>query len=317
MSLIFFSFLLLVFIVWTCIAYLILIKQFNNRIVNKRLKLIQNEVENEYHPLISKLERNARKIFSRLIVFSKPNERWENSEIRMRFMRAGYQTELAALIFFSCKTVCTFIFPILCLCYFLIFSPSSTVSIILLVLVLSSGIGYYAPDVWLTYKYKARQRQILDSFPNALDLMRVCVSAGLGLDSAIERVGRELKIESSALAEEFHMLSLELRTGATRENALRNLAERTGVEDIKSLVSMLIQTEHFGTSVAEALRVHAEGLRSQRNLRAQEAAAKIPVKLTIPMILCIFPSLLVVILGPAMITLSRSILPIANSYLGK
>lgn len=317
MSLFFVLFLLLVFIVCTCIAYVVMTKHFNDRIISKRLKSIQREVENEFHPLLSRVERDARRILAKLIIFSKPNERWETSDIRIRFMRAGYQTELSALVFFACKTSFTFIFPILSLIYFLLFSSSTSLLIILLISILSSALGYYAPDIWLTYKYKGRQRQILDSFPNALDLMRVCVSAGLGLDSAIERVGRELKIESSALAEEFHMLSLELRTGATRENALRNLADRTGVEDIKSLVSMLIQTEHFGTSVAEALRVHAEGLRSQRNLRAQEAAAKIPVKLTIPMIICIFPALLVVILGPAIITLTRSILPLANSYLGK
>ena len=164
------------------------------------------------------------------------------------------------------------------------------------------------------YRTKARQRQIFDSFPNALDLMRVCISAGLGLDAAIDRVGKELRIESKALAEEFHTLNLELRTGATHENALKNLATRTGVEDIRALVGMLIQTEHFGTSVAEALRVHADGLRSKRTLRAQEAAAKIPVKLTIPMILCIFPALMVVVLGPAILSISSIMFPAMSGY---
>jgi tight adherence protein C len=165
------------------------------------------------------------------------------------------------------------------------------------------------------YRTKQRQRQIFDSFPNALDLMRVCISAGLGLDAAIDRVGKELKIESKALAEEFHTLNLELRTGATHENALKNLATRTGVEDIRALVGMLIQTEHFGTSVAEALRVHADGLRSKRTLRAQETAAKIPVKLTIPMILCIFPALMVVVLGPAILSISGTMFPAMTGYI--
>jgi tight adherence protein C len=178
-----------------------------------------------------------------------------------------------------------------------------------------AAIGYYSPDLWLMYRTKQRQRQIFDSFPNALDLMRVCISAGLGLDAAIDRVGKELKIESKALAEEFHTLNLELRTGATHENALKNLATRTGVEDIRALVGMLIQTEKFGTSVAEALRVHADGLRGKRTLRAQETAAKIPVKLTIPMILCIFPALMVVVLGPAILSISGTMFPAMTGYI--
>ena len=148
---------------------------------------------------------------------------------------------------------------------------------------------------------------MFESFPDALDLIRVCVSAGLGLDAAIARVGAELVATSHSLADEFRQLSLELRAGASRSIALQNLAVRTGIDDINALVAMLIQSERFGTSVSDSLRVHAEALRDKRMIRAQEAAAKIPVKLTIPMALCILPALFVVVLGPAVLGIFHSL----------
>jgi tight adherence protein C len=139
--------------------------------------------------------------------------------------------------------------------------------------------------------------------------MRVCVEAGLGLDAAIERVGREMALESSALAEEFHLVTLELRAGASRADALRNLAVRVGLEDIDAMVSMLVQADRFGTSIAESLRVHSDALRTKRRLLAEEKAAKLPVTLLFPLIFCIFPALLTVLLGPAVITVVRVLLP--------
>jgi len=159
----------------------------------------------------------------------------------------------------------------------------------------------------LNARIRQRQRELFESFPDALDLIRVCVSAGLGLDAAIARVGQELKIKSQALAEEFRLLSLELRAGASRAQALRNLSKRTGVDDINALVAMLIQAERFGTNVSDSLRVHADALRTKRQLRAQEQAAKIPVKLTIPMALCILPALFIVAVGPAAINILRTL----------
>jgi tight adherence protein C len=150
---------------------------------------------------------------------------------------------------------------------------------------------------------------LFDSFPDALDLMTVCVEAGLGLDSAMARVGAEMRLRSKPLADELHWLSLELRAGRTREQALRNLALRTGVEEIEALASMLIQADRFGTSIAASLRVHSDSLRTARRLRAEEAAAKIALKLLFPLIFCIFPSLLLVLMGPAFIEIYRVLLP--------
>jgi tight adherence protein C len=282
--------------------------------IRNRLNGIRDEYIDDTRHKYTGIELKAREIFYRVIELSMPKDQWENSPAREKLIRAGYQNEFHALIFLSSKTILAFVFPTLYLIYFFFFGGKVGVFFLFSFGTLLAGFGYYCPDLWLMYRTKARQRQIFDSFPNALDLMRVCISAGLGLDAAIDRVGKELRIESKALAEEFHTLNLELRTGATHENALKNLATRTGVEDIRALVGMLIQTEHFGTSVAEALRVHADGLRSKRTLRAQEAAAKIPVKLTIPMILCIFPALMVVVLGPALLSISGIMFPAMSGY---
>lgn len=306
------GFLFLVFVVITYSTFIIISRSWVEKSINHRLQAIREKMGNEYHPFRSRFELAAQRFLAELIKFSKPSEDWETSTIRTRMINSGYKTELDALFFYGYKTLCTFTFPLICLTILAILDGPLLSVKGLFFLIASAASGYYLPDLWLYQKSRIRQREITESFPNALDLMRVCVNAGLGLDAAIERVGRELKIESKSLADEFHTLNLELRTGSTRERALRNLAERTGVEDVNSLVSMLIQTEHFGTSVGDALRVHAEGLRLKRNMRAQEAAAKVPVKLTVPMILCIFPALMVVVLGPAIISIGHTVLPVMN-----
>ncbi len=302
----------LLFVLITSASYYIIIRYFTEHIVHRRLGVIRSEIVDELNPMATRLDKLSKVILVKLIHFFMLEEDWENSEIRRRFMGAGYYRELDALIFFGFKTILTLVLPVLYIIAALIVGSSNSFLSIVSIAVLFSGLGYYLPDIWLSRKSTARQRQIFESLPNALDLLRICVSAGLGLDSAIERVGKELQIESQALAQEFHILNLELRTGSTRENALKNLTDQTGVEDIHALVAMLIQTEHFGTSVADALMVHSEELREKRTLMAQEVAAKIPVKMTIPLIVCIFPALMVVLLGPAIISLGKSFSPILN-----
>ncbi len=139
--------------------------------------------------------------------------------------------------------------------------------------------------------------------------MTVCVEAGLGLDEAIGRVSEEIGLSSPVLSDELHLVALELRAGGGREKPLRNLALRTGVDEIDMLVATLIQSDRFGTSVGNALRVHSESLRTKRRLIAEEEAAKVPVKLLFPLIFCIFPSLLLVLMGPAVISIYRALLP--------
>jgi tight adherence protein C len=151
-------------------------------------------------------------------------------------------------------------------------------------------------------------------FPDALDLIVICVEAGLGLGPAIQRVGQELQMPHPELSEEFHLLSVELRTGMPRPQALRNFANRTGLEDVKTLVAILIQTDRFGTSIGDALRVHSDSMRKTRQFRAEELAAKLPVKMLFPLIFFIFPSFFVVILGPALLRIIRFMLPALSGH---
>jgi tight adherence protein C len=199
--------------------------------------------------------------------------------------------------------------PAIFILYVMISGADYAADLLLLFIITSAGLGYFLPNIFLGRRIAYRKREILDSFPDAMDLIIVCVESGLGLDAALARVSEEMHMISPILGEELHLINLELRAGSSRERALRNLALRTGVEDIDTLVAMLVQSDRFGTSVAQALRVHAENLRIKRRLRAEEAAAKIALKLLFPLIFFIFPSMLLVLLGPALISINRILLP--------
>ena len=168
-------------------------------------------------------------------------------------------------------------------------------------------LGYLLPEMWLVWQVHARQHRLRLSLPDALDLLVICVEAGLGLDQSLMRVAEELRIAHPELSDEIALVNLEMRVGKTRLDALRELARRTGLEDIKALVAMLIQTERFGTSVAQSLRVHSDDLRIKRRQRAEELSAKTTVKMVPPLVFFIFPALMVVILGPAVIAIMRQL----------
>lgn len=306
-------FLVLVFVAVLVMALVILL-QLGPRQLQSRLKqLEQSEVsgtltqsgkvpESKWTSRVLKLAEP----FSRL---SLPKEGWENSALRQRFMHAGYNFSNAPQMFFAAKTLLALTLPFLTVLYFAVSSTELKGNLILVLAVLGSALGYFTPNVFLERRISQRQREIFESIPDALDLTTVCVEAGLGLDAALARVGEEIRFRSPVLGDEFHLVNLELRAGGTRERALRNLAHRTGVEEIETLVALLVQSDRFGTSVAESLRVHSETMRSKRKLLAEEAAAKIPLKLLFPLIFFVFPSLLVVLLGPAFISIYRTLLP--------
>jgi tight adherence protein C len=168
-------------------------------------------------------------------------------------------------------------------------------------------LGFYAPTIWIALRQKQRHSGIMSALPDALDLMVVCVEAGLSMGAALQRVGGELRIASRQLSEEFNIVHQEMQTGVSRTDALRNLAERTGVDEIYSLVAMLIQTDRLGTSVAQSLRSHAQSMRTRRRQRAEQMARKASIKLAFPLVLLIFPALLVIILGPAAIQLMKAL----------
>jgi len=169
------------------------------------------------------------------------------------------------------------------------------------------ALGFYLPNMWLSRRRGARREIIRLALPDALDLMVVCVEAGQGLNAAILTVGREMTIHAPPLSQELRLISNEIRAGLTRAQSLRNFATRTGIDEARALVAVLVQSDRLGTSIAQALRVHAQGMRTRRRQRAEEAARKTAVKLLFPLIFCIFPELLVVILAPAMIQVVRAL----------
>jgi tight adherence protein C len=172
--------------------------------------------------------------------------------------------------------------------------------------------GFFIPDIVLLQLAQKRQERILKATPDALDLMVICVEAGLGLDMAMKKVGDEIRSLSKDLSEEFYLTSLEINVGKRREDSLKSLGERTGVAEVRNLMVLLIQTNRFGTSLGQVLRVHSDAMRAKRRQKAQERAAKAAVKLLIPLIFFIFPALFVVILGPAWIRIAENLLQVGG-----
>ena len=201
-------------------------------------------------------------------------------------MNAGWRNQSAAALYFTAKTALALGLPCAALLVLITTSLGDERAILSVILVALAGIGYYIPNVVLSQRVKVRQRKIFEDFPDALDLLTVCVEAA---DAALMKVSEELRFSSEVVASELDLLLLEMRSGFTKETALRNLALRTGVEDIESFCAMLIQADRFGTSISESLRVLSDMLRTRRRMRAEERAAKIALKLLFPLIFCIFP----------------------------
>lgn len=242
-----------------------------------------------------------------------PGRPWEAFALRWRFLMAGLRDPQAPLLHFALKALLTFALPASLLTWVAVRGSAMAAPTLLAIALALAAAGYWLPDAWLRWRTVRRQRALLEAFPDALDLVLVCVEAGLGLDAAIERVARDIALQSPVLADELRLLSLELRTGASRIEALRNLALRVGLEEVDTLVSTLIQADRFGTRVSDALRVHAAALRNRRRLMAEEAASRLPVKLLLPLVLCIFPGLLVVLMGPPVIRAVRVLMPIISA----
>jgi tight adherence protein C len=177
-----------------------------------------------------------------------------------------------------------------------------------------TGLGFILPRFFLKRMIKERQQRIRLGLPDALDLTVICVEAGLALDQALLRVGQDLHHAHPDLSDEFHLVNLEMRAGKPRADALRNLVDRTGVDDIRSLVGTLIQTDRFGTSVAQALRVHSDSLRTERRQRAEEQAAKTTIKMVPPLVIFVLPSIIFVTIGPAVIQLIRQLGPVSGGH---
>jgi tight adherence protein C len=234
-----------------------------------------------------------------------PKSKAEMSVVQQRLVRAGYRDDSAISIFYGAK----FVVPVaLCTLAFVTgvwrYSP-------FFVYMVALGLGFLLPDFWLSNRITARQARVRRGLPDVLDLLVICIEAGLSLDQATARTAEELKMAQPAICDELGIVVLEQRAGLPRSSAWRNFADRTSVESVRNLCSVLIQSEKFGTSVAKTLRVHSDTLRTQRRQKIEEQAAKTTVKLVFPLVLFIFPSLFLVTLGPAVITVMENF----NKYL--
>jgi tight adherence protein C len=222
-----------------------------------------------------------------------PKSPKEMSALRRRMTAAGYRSAAAAALYAAAEMFLPFVLAGAALLYF---GYSKWYYAMI-----AGALGFGLPSLWLGRQTAQRQKQIRNGLPDALDLMIVCIESGSGIDQAIVKTSDELDISHPALAEELRLITTEMRAGKPRLEAFKNFAARTKVDDVRSLVSMLIQTDRFGTSVAQALRTHAETSRTKRRQNAEERAAKIGVKLVFPLVFCLFPSLYVAILGPAVV----------------
>ena len=240
----------------------------------------------------SRLERLV-KPFQKIL----PRSPADVSMVQKRLIRAGYREAAYVNIFYSSKVLVPLALCLLAtVTRIYAYSP-------LFVYALAAGLGFLAPDFWLNNRISARKMQLHLGLPEALDLMVICVEAGLSVDKATMRTAEELRISQPAIADELSLVYLEQRAGRPRAEAWKNVGERTDVDTIRSLASILIQADKFGTSVGKTLRSHSEMLRTRRRQDAEEQAAKTTVKLTFPLVLFIFPSLFVVTLGPSMIVM--------------
>jgi tight adherence protein C len=231
--------------------------------------------------------------------FVAPKKEENISAMTRMFYKAGYRKGNAPALFFGLKVLLAILFFGAISMGKLSFWPAIPSGQFTFLLFFFTFLGFYLPNFWIKLQISKRREKIQQALPNALDLMVVCVEAGVGLDAAINKVAEEIKKTYGMLADELNLVNLEIRAGKKREEALRNLVWRTDLDDLSSLVTLLIQTEKFGTSIAQALRVHADGMRTRRYQRAEEIAQKLPIKLIFPVALFILPMFLLVTLGPA------------------
>jgi tight adherence protein C len=230
-----------------------------------------------------------------------PQKDWERSQTTTKLVHAGYRSPNALTLFYGLKSLGGFVLPGLVVAAALLFVHGLSSTQLLFLALTVSMLGLRLPNMLLERQIKKRQRQIHNGFPDVLDLLITCTEAGLGLNAALKRVADECAISHPVLSQELTLVNMEIRAGVERLEALRNLAARTGLEDIRSFVSFLSQSLRFGTSMADTLRLHAEEFRDKRMQRAEEMAAKVGTKMIFPLIFCILPSFFLVAIGPAIL----------------
>jgi tight adherence protein C len=233
--------------------------------------------------------------------YLEPKDEKELSEIRLKLVQAGYRNRSAVRTFFFSRAVGAIVMILLATAYLTFVLPEVSMSRYLTIEVLALCAGYFAPNYWVKRRQMERREEITNGFPDALDLMLICVEAGQSLDQSLIRVSTEIRHAHPVLAEEFQIVSSEMRAGKDRASVLRDFARRTGVNDVSSFVTVLVQSANFGTSVADALRIYASEMRDKRLMRAEEKANVLPTKLTLATMFFTVPPLMLILIGPSLI----------------
>ncbi len=256
--------------------------------------------------LVSDDTHKVASIINMLSKLSLPEAGWQSSSVQIKFLQAGIRNKKVPQYYFAVKTLLSLVLPV-ALALFLHFTqPQIPFARAMILVLVTAAAGYYLPEILLHFIKKKRIERMRNSLPDMIDLIVICTESGMSIDAAIAQISHEMARTNPDLAQEFSLSALEMRAGSTRIEALHNMALRSRLEDLEDLVSVLIQAEKFGTSLAASLRVQSDMMRTRRSQRAEELAAKIPVKMLLPLILFIFPTLLMVLLGPAVIQMIQS-----------
>lgn len=282
---------------------------------------VESRVNRSLHDTVSRGERSLpteddslqnqrsnkrlQKVIRSLSHLTVPKEGWQDDAVRLKFLQAGLSDPESPVQYYALKTIVTVVVPFLFGGILLMASPDTPGFLIFSIVVVLAALGYYLPEYYIRHRTESRVNEMRSLLPDVIDLLVICTESGLSLDQALGRVSQEVARTSPMVASEFHLVTLEIRAGAGRSDALRNLSLRVKLDDLSNLASMMIQADRFGTGIAEALRIQSETMRIRRMQRAEETAAKIPTKMLMPLVFLIFPALMIVILGPAIIKLSE------------
>ena len=233
----------------------------------------------------------------------------KDAALRQRLIAAGFTAQHAPRVFTLVRLILVIALPVLVLAYFWVSGSSPGLFKLYMCLMIAAALGLYLPNIYIRARADRRQRELINGFPDALDLMLVCVEAGLGLEAAFARVGMEMTTSHPRLAEQLGAVVLELRAGRSHEDALRRMADRAGADEIRAFATLLIQSTKLGSSIAQTLRVYASEMRERRRMRAEEKAHRLPVLISIPLVACMLPTMIGVLMLPAAIRVIRSVLP--------
>jgi tight adherence protein C len=229
--------------------------------------------------------------------------------LRQQLIAAGYDATYAPRVYTLIRLSLVILLPILLLTFYWMTGSSPSLIKLYFTLVIAAALGLYIPNIFIRAKADRRQRELVNAFPDALDLMLVCVEAGLGLEAAFARIGMEMTTSHPLLAEQFGAVVLELRAGRSHEDALRRMADRAGADDIRAFATLLVQSTKLGSSISQTLRTYSAEMREKRRLRAEEKAHRLPVLISIPLVACMLPTMIGVLMLPAAIRVIRAVLP--------